>query len=238
MPSDMKRLALLAASAVILSAAELPQPVKVDPGGPGKAPSDAVVLFDGTNLAQWVHKDGSPAKWAVENGEIVCKTGSGNIHTKRKFKDFQLHIEFATPDQTNVTGQARGNSGVYLQGRYELQVLDSFDNPTYADGSAGAIYQQSAPAVNASRPPEQWQSYDIIFHAAKCYGSHFVEPGSVTVLHNGVLIQDGFILNGPTPGGLGGDVCEPGPIMLQDHIHPEIEETALRFRNIWIRPLD
>lgn len=234
----MTRLILALTFALPLAAAELPQPVAIDPGGPGQAPSDAIVLFGGKDLALWVHRDGSPAKWAIENGEIVCKTGSGNIRTKRKFGDFQLHIEFATPNQTGVTGQARGNSGVYLQGRYEVQVLDSYRNPTYADGSAGAVYQQSAPAVNASRPPEQWQDYDIIFHAPKCYGGHFVAPGTVTVLHNGVLIQDHFELEGPTPGGVGGEICEPGPILLQDHIHKEVEETALKYRNIWIRPLD
>ena len=234
----MRLPSLILALTLPVAAAELPQPVKVDPGGHGKAPADAVVLFGGDDLRHWVHKDGSGAKWAVENGEIVCKTGSGNIHTKRKFSDFQLHLEFSTPDQKKVSGQARGNSGVYLQGRYEVQVLDSYNNPTYADGSAGAVYQQSAPAVNASRPPEQWQSYDIIFHAPECYGGHFVKPGTVTVLHNGVVIQDHFELEGPTPGGLGGEVCDPGPIMLQDHMHRDVEETALRFRNIWLRPLD
>ena len=165
-------------------------------------------------------------------------TGSGNIHTKRKFGSAQIHIEFATPLQAGAQGQARGNSGVYIQGRYELQVLDSHQNPTYADGSAGAIYQQSPPAVNASRPPRQWQSYDIIFHAPKCYGDSVIEPGTVTVLHNGVLIQDHFELQGPTPGGLGGDLCEPGPILLQDHIHEDVKETPLRFRNIWVRELE
>lgn len=220
-----------------LFAAELPQPVAVDPGGPGQPPSDAIVLFNGQDLSQWLGKDGGPAAWAVEHGDMVCKTGTGSIHTKRNFRSFQLHVEFSTPDQRGAKGQARGNSGVYLQGRYELQVLDSYRNPTYADGSAGAIYQQSAPAVNASRPPETWQAYDIVFHAPECYGDRFVSPGSVTVLHNGVLIQDNFVFKGPTPGGRGGDVCSPGPILLQDHVHEDVEETALRYRNIWIRPL-
>ena len=229
-------LALLFAG--MAAAAEPAQPVAVDPGGPGKAPSDAVVLFSGSNLDEWQHKDGSPAKWTVENGEIVCNTGSGNLQTKRKFGSAQIHVEFATPNQTDVKGQARGNSGVYLQGRYEVQVLDSFQSPTYADGQAGAVYQQYPPLVNASRPPEQWQTFDIIFHAPNCYGDRFLEPGRVTVLHNGVLIQDNVELKGPTPGGLGGDVCEPGPIMLQDHVHREVEKTALRYRNLWLRPLD
>jgi hypothetical protein len=221
-----------------LSAVELPQPVAVDPGGPGEAPSDAIVLFDGSSLEQWAHKDGSPARWAVENGEIVCNTGTGNIETKQKFSSAQIHVEFATPNQRDAKGQARGNSGVYLQGRYEVQVLDSYKNPTYADGSAGAVYQQHAPQVNASRPPEQWQSYDIIFHAPRCYGGRLLAPGAVTMLHNGVLIHDQVELKGPTPGGLGGDVCDPGPLMLQDHIHRDVAKTALRFRNIWLRPLD
>ncbi len=229
---------ILLFATVCAYAAEAPQPVAVDPGGPGKAPSDAVVLFDGSDLSEWTHRDGKAATWAVENGAIVCNTGTGNIHTKRKFSSAQIHIEFSTPNQRNAKGQARGNSGVYIQGRYEIQVLDSYRNPTYADGSAGSIYGQSPPAVNAGRPPEQWQTYDIIFHAPKCYGGHFLEPGRVTILHNGVLIQDDFELKGPTPGGLGGHVCEPGPLLLQDHIHPDVEETALRFRNIWVRQLD
>lgn len=218
--------------------AEDPQPPVVDPGSSGKAPSDAIVLFDGNDLTEWVHQDGTAAKWAVEDGEIVCKTGAGNIHSKRRFTSAQIHIEFATPHQPQAQGQARGNSGVYVQGRYEVQVLDSYRNPTYADGSAGAIYGQSAPLVNASRAPEQWQSYDIIFHAPKCDGGRVVKPGTMTILHNGVLIQDHVELEGPTPGGLGGNVCEPGPLLLQDHIHEDVQETALRFRNIWVRSLE
>ena len=116
-------------------------------------------------------------------------------------------------------------------------MLDSYRNPTYAKGSAGAVYAQSAPLVNASRPAEAWQSYDMIFHAPKCYGSHVVKPGTITILHNGVVVQDHFEFEGLTAGGLGGDVCEPGPILLQDHIHHEVKQTALRFRNIWVRPL-
>jgi hypothetical protein len=222
-----------------LTAAEPPQPEAVHPGGPGQAPSDAVVLFDGSNLDGWRHVDGSPSKWAVENGEIVCKTGAGNILSKETFGSAQIHIEFATPDQREATGQARGNSGVYVQGRYEVQVLDSYNNPTYPNGSAAAIYLQSAPLVNASRPPEQWQSYDIIFHAPKCFGGQVIAPAKITILHNGVLVQDSFELTGPTPGGLKepADLCAPGPILLQDHIHRDVAETALRFRNIWVRKL-
>ncbi|MBI1356359.1 MAG: DUF1080 domain-containing protein [Acidobacteria bacterium] len=226
--------------AAALGAAELPQPVAVDPGGPGKPPSDAVVLFNGKDLSGWQQADGAPAKWTVKNGEMVCNTESGNILTKETFGSAQIHVEFATPDQREATGQARGNSGVYVQGRYEVQVLDSYNNPTYADGSASAIYKQSAPLVNASRPPEQWQTYDIIYRAPKCYGGHIIGPGSMTILHNGVLVQDHFELQGPTPGGLKEpfDPCKPGPILLQAHVHPQVAETAMRFRNLWVRKLD
>ena len=242
----MNRIPRLALLLALLGAtpsfpADGPQPPAVDPGGPGQAlsgaPSDAIVLFDGGDLSEWIHADGKPATWAVEDGDIVCKTGTGNIHTKRKFSSAQIHIEFATPHQPEAKSQARGNSGVYIQGRYEIQVLDSYRNPTYAKGSASAVYAQSAPLVNASRPPETWQSYDMIFHAPKCYGSHVVKPGTITILHNGVVVQDHFELEGPTAGGLGGDVCEPGPILLQDHVHHDVKRTALRFRNIWVRPL-
>ncbi len=235
----MRILALAAVFTVAMTAAEPPQPTAVNPGGPGEAPSDAVVLFDGRNLDGWRQVEGSAAKWAVENGEIVCKTGSGNMLTEETFGSAQIHIEFATPDQAEATGQARGNSGVYVQGRYEVQVLDSYNNPTYPNGSAAAIYLQSAPLVNASRPPEQWQSYDIIFHAPKCFGGQVIAPATMTILHNGVLVQDHFELSGPTPGGLKGpvDLCAPGPILLQDHIHRDVAETALRFRNIWVRKL-
>ncbi len=235
--SSFRIFLLTALSIACAAAADLPQPPVVDPGGPGKAPSDAIVLFGGANLSEWTQQDGSPAKWNVESGAMVCNTGSGNIVTKRKFGSAQIHVEFATPLQADAKGQARGNSGVYIQGRYELQVLDSYNNPTYADGSAGAIYKQSAPAVNASRPPEQWQSYDIIFHAPECAAGAVKAPGTVTVLHNGVLVQDHFQMQGPTPGGLPGGVCDPGPIMLQDHIHPDVKKTAMRFRNIWVREL-
>lgn len=235
----MRILAAIVLFPALLLAADEPQPKAVNPGGPGQAPSDAVILFDGQNLDAWQQADGSPAKWAVENGEIVCKTGAGNMRTRESFGSAQLHIEFATPDQRDATGQARGNSGVYVQGRYEVQVLDSYNNPTYPKGSAAAIYQQSAPAVNASRPPEQWQTYDIIFHAPKCFGGQVLSPATMTILHNGVVVQDHFELSGPTPGGLKEpyDPCAPGPIMLQDHIHPDVSETALRFRNLWLRKL-
>jgi len=238
-PRSLYRIAVVAfLTAGLCFAAEPAQPTAIDPGAAGQAPSDAVVLFDGNELSAWVHADGSPAKWAVEDGEIVGKTGSGNIQTMDTFSSFQLHIEFATPHQPEVKSQARGNSGVYLQGRYELQVLDSYNNPTYPDGSAGAIYRQAAPLVNASRPPTQWQTYDVIFRAPKCFGNNVIGPATVTVLQNGVVVQDHFEMQGPTPGTIDNNICEPGPILLQDHIHRDVEETALRFRNIWARRLN
>jgi len=216
----------------------LPQPAVVTPpetvGGP---PSDAVVLFDGKDASQWVHKNGSAAKWPVQNGAIVCNTGSGDIFSKPKIGSAQIHVEFAIPYMPQQHDQARGNSGVYLQGRYEIQVLDSYQNPTYADGSCGALYGQYPPLVNCSRKPEQWQSYDIVFHAPKCSSGKVTVPGTLTVLHNGVLIQDHVTVKGPTPGAEDQNVCESAPLRLQDHSHPDAKTTFMRFRNIWYRPL-
>ena len=216
-----------------------PQPRVVDPGKPGQPPSDAIVLFDGKDLSEWQHKDGRPARWAVENGVIVCKTGAGDIYSKRKISSAQIHVEFATPSMPQAKSQARGNSGVYLQGRYEIQVLDSYQNPTYANGSCGALYGQYAPLVNVCRPPEQWQTYDIVFHAPKCGADGKIsEPGTVTVLQNGVLVQDHVTIKGITTLGDKTNECEPGPLRLQDHYHPDVKETFMRFRNIWYRPIE
>jgi hypothetical protein len=229
------------ALAVFLCCAQnhsLPQPSVVTPaesaGGP---PSDAVILFDGKDASQWVHKNGSPAKWPVEKGAIVCNTGSGDIFSKQKIGSAQFHVEFAIPSMPQQHDQARGNSGVYIQGRYEIQVLDSYQNPTYADGSCGALYGQYPPLVNVSRKPEQWQAYDIIFHAPKCSGNEVSTPGTLTILHNGVLIQDHVTIKGPTPGAADKNVCESAPLRLQDHHHPDAKTTFMRFRNIWYRPL-
>jgi hypothetical protein len=215
------------------------QPKVVTPGAlPGQPPSDAVVLFNGTGLREWVYRDGRPAAWPIVNGILTCKSGTGNIYSRRKFGSAQIHLEFATPDMPNAHGQARGNSGVYLQGRYEIQILDSFNNPTYSNGSAGALYGQHAPLVNVSRPPEEWQSYDIVFHAPRCGADRKIEePGTVTVLHNGVLVQDHATILGRTTSSDDTDPCEDGPLMLQDHFHPDVKETFMQFRNIWIRPL-
>lgn len=226
---------LLIASAC---AQQQPQPRVVDPGKPGTPPSDAVVLFAGKDLNEWVHENGKPASWAIAGGAVVCKSGTGDIFTRRKIGSAQIHIEFATPNMPNAKDQARGNSGVYLQGRYEIQVLDSFNNPTYPNGSAGAVYGQYAPLVNASRPPEQWQTYDMVFHAPKCEAGKVIQPGTVTILHNGVLIQDHVAIKGPSGGSVKDDICAPGPLRLQDHYHPDVKETFMKFRNIWYRPLD
>ncbi len=215
------------------------QPKPVVPGAlPGQPPSDAVVLFDGKGVEEWVYRDGRAAQWPVVEGVLVSKSGTGNIYSKRKFASAQIHVEFAIPNMPAAHGQARGNSGVYLQGRYEIQILDSFNNPTYANGSAGALYGQYAPLVNVSRPPGEWQTYDIVFHAPVCApDGKPAAPGTVTVLYNGVLVQDHVAIRGRTTGGDETDVCQTGPLMLQDHYHPDVKETFMRFRNIWVRPL-
>ena len=229
---------MLALALAAACAQEGPQPRVVDPGGPSKAPSDAVILFDGKDLSEWVHQDGRPAQWPVENGVITCKSGTGDIYSKRKIGSAQIHVEFATPNMPQAKDQARGNSGVYIQGRYEVQILDSYQNPTYANGSCGALYGEYAPLVNACLRPEQWQTYDIVFHAPKCAGGKVSEPGTLTVLQNGVLVQDHVTIKGPTAGADKTNVCEPGSLRLQDHFHPDVKETFMRFRNIWYRPLE
>jgi hypothetical protein len=198
-----------------------------------KPPSDAIILFDGKDLSQWTGKNGK-AKWKVENGymEVVKKTG--DIKTKDHFGDCQLHIEWQTPTKIEGTGQERGNSGVFLMGYYEIQVLDSYDNLTYPDGQAGAIYGQTPPLVNACRPPGEWQSYDIVFHAPRFKEEKLEVPAFITVIHNGVLIHHHKEIIGKTEHKKVGKYTphDPkGPIMLQDHGNP------VRYRNIWIRPL-
>ena len=212
-----------------------PRPVVVTPGrAAGQPPSDAVILFDGKNLDAWQSEKGGPARWKVENGymEVVGKTG--DIVTKQKFGDCQLHIEFRSPMPPSGHSQERGNSGVFLAGLYEIQVLDSYDNLTYADGQASAVFGQSPPLVNASRPPGEWQSYDIIYTSPRFANGKRAEPGYVTVLHNGVVTQNHTELLGATvfhalPKPVEHDVM--APIKLQDHTFP------VRFRNVWVRPL-
>jgi hypothetical protein len=215
-----------------------PRPPIVTPaaaGAPAKPPADAIVLFDGRNLDAWkTVKDGSPAKWRVVDGYMEVTAGAGDIQTREDFGDSQLHVEFATPAPPINRSQGRGNSGVFLYGLYEVQILDSFKNLTYADGQAAAIYGQSPPLVNASRPPGEWQTFDIIYTGPRFKDGKIVTPGHVTVLHNGVLAQNHTELLGASRHhALPAHVVHgpAGPIRLQDHDYP------VRFRNIWIRPL-
>ncbi|MBN1999561.1 DUF1080 domain-containing protein [candidate division KSB1 bacterium] len=218
-----------------------PLPPVVDPGTestqdkPGIPPSDAVVLFDGTDLSLWCSMNGEPARWPVKNGYMETRPGTGPIQTRLGFGDCQLHVEWAAPVPAVGTGQGRGNSGVFLMGKYEVQVLDSYENLTYADGQAAAVYAQYPPLVNACRKPGQWQSYDIVFHRPR-FGAQgeLLAPATMTVLHNGVLVQDNVELLGGTrwlnrlPYENHSDRL---PISLQDHSNP------VQYRNIWIRPL-
>jgi hypothetical protein len=201
---------------------------------PVPAPPGAKVLFDGKDLSGWVGRNGKPAAWKVVNGFMEVVPGTGDILTREKFgPDFQLHVEFWLPLMANQKGQARANSGVYLQGRYEIQVLDSYMNETYANGSCGALYGLIAPSKNASKPPEQWQTYDITFHAPRVDAQgKVVEKGRVTVVHNGVKVIDNGMFDRPTGGELDRNLGMPGPILLQDH------GNRVRFRNIWLQPLD
>ena len=210
-----------------------PQPPVVTPSQqPGQPPSHAIVIFDGKDLSQWESaKDGGPAKWKVENGymEVVKKTG--DIVTKDSFGSCHLHIEWATPSQDTGGSQEGSNSGVYLMDNYEVQVLNSYKNKTYADGQAAAIYGQSPPMVNASRPPGQWQSYDIIFHRPIFKGNKVARPATITVLHNGVLVQDNFQIEGATVWKKRAKYAPHAdklPVKLQDHGYP------VRYRNIWL----
>jgi hypothetical protein len=196
-------------------------------------PSDAVVLFDGTSTERWATREGKPAGWraaGARGGAMTVVPGTGDIVSREEFGDAQIHVEFMTP-VTSGAGQDRGNSGVYLHGRYEVQVLDSYQNETYPDGQCGAVYKQYVPLVNASRPPGQWQTYDILFHPARFEGGKKTAPARVTVLHNGVLIQDNVELKGPTGGAIGQDETAAGPLLLQEHGH------EVKYRNIWFRPL-
>ncbi|MBB3141778.1 3-keto-disaccharide hydrolase [Halomonas organivorans] len=202
----------------------------------GGVPSDAVVLFDGTDLSAWEGEEGGPAEWRVEDGAMTVVPGAGGIRTREAFCDVQLHLEWRTPaDIDGFDGQDRGNSGVFLQQRYEIQVLDSHDNPTYANGQAASIYKQHMPLVNASREPGEWQSYDILYTAPRFDdGGELDTPAHVTVLHNGVLVQHHATIQGTTEwiGAPSYDEAHGcAPLYLQDH------DAAVSFRNIWIREL-
>ena len=209
---------------------DLPQPPVIS-APPGEPPSDAVVLFDGSSLAEWTFTDKSAPDWPVANGTFSVQSGNGGIVTQRKFGSFQLHLEFKTPTPPVGDGQGRGDSGVYLHGVYEIQVLDSYGNETYADGMVAAVYGQHAPTVNASRKPGEWQTYDIIFHAPQfnTYNERAYKA-RVTVIHNGVVVQNGVNIE-PTPGGILDEENATGPIYIQDHANP------VQYRNIWVREL-
>jgi hypothetical protein len=219
-----------------------PQPKLVTPGTfstqeqPGKPPSDAIVLFDGSDLSKWEADEGEgvPTKWVVKNGAMECVPGSGYIRTREKFGDCQLHIEWAAPSKVQGDSQGRGNSGVFLMGQVEVQVLDNYNNPTYADGFAASVYGVNPPQANALRQPGEFQTYDIVFRRPIYKDGKAVDPGYVTVFENGVLVQDHTRIEGPT-GHMGrakpGPFPDVGPLKLQDHGNP------VRFRNVWYRPL-
>ena len=218
-----------------------PQPAIVVPGSQATAaaPSDAIVLFDGKDLSAWESTDGeSPARWTVHDGVMTVDKKAGSIQTKAKFGSYQLHIEWCVPPMDeSFKSQSRGNSGVYMQGMYEIQVLDSFGNETYVNGQAASVYKQSPPLVNAMRAPGEWNVYDIIYTAPvfKADGTYLYRP-RVTVLHNGVLVQNNTEILGTTEY-IGFPKVKPhgdGPILLQSHGDPS---PPISFRNIWIRPL-
>ncbi|MDD2475443.1 MAG: DUF1080 domain-containing protein [Dysgonamonadaceae bacterium] len=213
-----------------------PQPREVSPGKvecytPTPAPSDADILFDGFDLSQWESVNGGDAKWPVAEGVFTADKKLGNIRTKKIYRDFQLHLEWKIPVdvQDGTHSQHRGNSGVFLQGKYEIQILDSYRHPTYIDGQAGSIYKQSPPLVNAMNPPGEWNTYDVIYKAPTFTDDgEFITNPIVTVLHNGVLIQNHFIIKGKS-------AHDDGPIILQ--AHRDRTTTDVSFRNIWIREL-
>ena len=216
-----------------------PQPRIVTPGEKfsqmANAPSDAVVLFDGKDLSKWKASKGGDATWIVENGYMETKPKSGMIRTKDEFGDFQLHLEFATPEKIEGTGQGRGNNGLNIFGRYEIQILDSYENKTYPDGQAAALYGQTPPLVNASKKPGEWQTYDVVFEAPRWdEKGELTRKGSVTLFHNGVVVHNKReIMGGITHRQIlpYKKHAEKGYIELYEHGNP------VRFRNIWIRPL-
>ena len=222
-----------------------PVPKAVTPGATcGASPSDAIVLFDGKNLDQWVSvKDKSPAKWKVDDGVMTVNKHAGNIETKKSFKDYQLHIEWKIPADITGSGQARGNSGVFLASTgtgddgYELQVLDSYNNKTYVNGQAGSIYKQAIPLANANRKPGEWQTYDVAWTAPTFNGDGSLKtPAYVTVFFNGVLVQNHFELKGETRyiGKPFYKKYDTAPIKLQAHGD---KSEPISFRNIWVREL-
>lgn len=212
-----------------------PKAKKITPGAmAGDAPSDAVVLFSGKDLNEWTSLDGSPAKWEVKDGSFTVVKGTGDIKTKKVFGDIQLHIEWRSPAVVESEGQGRGNSGIFLQERYELQVLDSYESQTYRNGQAGSIYKQHGPLVNATRKPGEWQAYDVIYNAPRFNESgEVIIPAYITVLHNGIVIQNHSEIRGPTEyKGLPVYIAHgKASLKLQDHGNP------VSYRNVWVREL-
>lgn len=211
-----------------------PIPDIVIPGDNNDPPSDAIVLFDGKNFDEWEDLKGEQVKWKIEENAMIVVPGTGAIQTKKVFGDCQLHIEWRSPEKVENEGQHRGNSGIFLQSRYELQVLDNYNNPTYVNGQAGSIYKQKAPLVNVCKKPGEWQTYDIFWTAPKFgTGGVFESPAAITVVQNGVIIQNHYILKGNTPYIGFPEYISHGrlPIILQDH------DSQVAFRNIWIRNL-
>jgi hypothetical protein len=215
-----------------------PPPVVVTPGAyvSQLPPADAIVLFDGTSLAKWSQAEGKPARWRVVDGAFEVTPNTGTLSTRESFGDVQLHIEWMSPKPARGSDQDRGNSGVFFGGRYEVQVLDSYNNATYPDGQAASLYGQFPPLVNVSRPPGEWQTYDIVYHGPRFDAAgKLLSAARFTVLHNGVLVQDNMELVGPTANGSRPPYeahADQMPISLQDHGHP------VRFRNVWLRRLE
>lgn len=213
-----------------------PRPDAVKPADkPGAAPADATVLFDGSSTASFVGKTGIPCPWKIENDELIVE--GGDIKSKENFASCQLHLEWKSDPKTYGNSQKKGNAGIFLMDRYEIQILDCYNNPTYADGMAGAVYGQTPPLVNAVRPAGEWQSYDILFTAPQLEAGKVVEPAYVTVIINGIVVQNHTKILGPTlhrkATSYEGEFPEKAPLGLQDHKNSIPD----RFRNIWIRPL-
>ncbi len=211
-----------------------PVPPKVQPGEGNNPPSDAIILFDGTDLSKWEDRNGEPAKWTIQGDALVIEPGTGTISTKEYFGDCQLHIEFKSPAPENYNGQNRGNSGIFLQSTYEIQVLDGDDNSTYVNGMVGSVYKQNAPSANAYTKNGEWQVYDIYWKAPRFGTNDELEsPAMVTVVLNGIVVQNNYILKGNTPyTGLPKYTAHGRmPLTLQDH------GTKVSYRNIWLRNL-
>lgn len=212
-----------------------PVPQIVTPSDNNLPPSDAIVLFDGSDLSEWTGRDGDSVLWEVKDGVLTVLPKSGSIKTKRAFGDCQLHIEWRSPEVVSGNGQGRGNSGIFLMERYEVQILDSYDNNTYSNGMAGSVYKQHIPLVNACRPPGKWQTYDIIFMAPDFdEKGNLIKPATITVIQNGILIQNHVEIKGNTVYQGKPDYSfhpDKLPLSLQDHSNP------VSFRNIWIREL-